>query len=273
MLKNTFKILFCNLTTTWKILLYKLIVIICVIGLTSVAIMPIINQLIENNFFGELSRIFSQLTFNMNIQNVLVGIQELLAMFWNIITTNNLVALTVLCGIIFILIYYFATGLYKLAVTDTVSAYMSSYAKFNFKNAFVGNLKQSTLYCLVRLIINLPADIIILTIGGLIFTSLNSVASIATLLAVCFVLIMFSIKRTLLSGWETAIVVHNYCIFQGLTKSFKATKRKMLRILTDNIIISLFVFVSNLFMVFFTAGAGLVITLPLTYLLFIIYKQ
>ena len=264
MLKNAIKILFCNITSTWKVLLYKLLVVICTLGLTTVLIMPIIDVLIKENFFQTIGQTVNNLTFNMNLQNVFLGIQELLQSFWLIISQNNLSGFTIFSAIVLVILYYFCSGLYKLALTDSLNAYMSSYTKSGFLNSYVANIKKGSLLSLLKVGIVLPFDILIIGLCVLIFQVLSKTSAIATLIVVVLIVVLFALKHTLFCGWETAIATHNCGVFEGLKRSFKIVKRKFLKIFSDNLLIMLFVFVFDMFMIFFTVGAGLIVTLPLT---------
>lgn len=272
MLKNTCKILFCNLTTTWKILLYKLIVFICVLGLTSFFIMPIINILNKENFFGQVFEVIHSSTFTISFQNFLVGVKQGLFDFWNIVSSYGLEVVTVISICCVVIVYYFFSELYHLSVADCISGYMSSYARYSFVTSFVGNLSKSILFCLVKLIVSLPLTILICVSSVLIFCALSQFLTLATLITVCYTILMISLKNTFLCGWETAICVHNCGIFKALGKSIKANSKKFFKIFSDNVIISLFVFITNMCMIFFTVGAGLVVALPLTSMLLIVYS-
>jgi hypothetical protein len=228
--------------------------------------------LIKENFFQTISQTFNNITFNINLQNAFLGIKEIFANFWNIILQNNLSLFTIFSGIILVLLYYFSSGLYKLALTDSICSYMSSYNKFTFLNSFVANIKKSSLLSLIKLAIVLPIDAIIIALCFLFFSVITN-ASFATLLIVMIIVLLFSMKHTLLCGWETAIATHDCGIFEGLKRSFKIVKRKFFKIFSDNIVLVLFVFVFDMFMIFFTVGAGLLITLPLTNVIFTIYSN
>ena len=272
MLKNSIKVLFGNLTTSWKVLLYKIIVLICVLGLTTVIIVPIISLLIKEGFFAELFNVFNELTFNFNLEKLILGVKYIIVNFWNIIVLNNLQVFAMLIGILFVLLYYFVSGFYRLAVGECLNGYMGSFAKLSFTYSIVGNLKKSALYSLVRLITRLPSAVIIIVIGSLIFSSLSGMLSLATIVTISYFIIMFSLLKTLFAGYECAIIKQDAGVFEAFKKSFKLTKQRFLRTLSDNIIITLFSFLLIMLSIFFTLGVGLLVVLPLIYMLNLSYS-
>ena len=60
MLKNIFKLSFTNFKEVWKVLLYRVIYFLFVLGLTTVASWNIIKTLIKENFFVNLQTNFKE---------------------------------------------------------------------------------------------------------------------------------------------------------------------------------------------------------------------
>lgn len=262
MLKNSIKVLFSNLGLIWKSLLYKLTSLLISLGLSSCLFVPIITNLAKGGFFEELNKTFNDLVFNVKLDSLYYGIKNLVIKLWNIVSSNNQIALFILGIILFLVIYYFLNGLLKNAVTGSVVTYMSSYAKTSFFGNYLNNLKRSSLLSLIRLVVGLPVNTLIVVISTLILINMENAISLGILLTLLFAIVTISIKNTLLAGYETAVYIHNYSLLECLKKSTKILKSKFMRIFSDNIFITLFIFVINFIMLIFTVGGGLLITIP-----------
>lgn len=264
MLKNSIKVLLSNLGLIWKSLLYKLTSLIISLGLSSCLFVPIITNLAKGGFFGELNKTFNDLVFNVKLDSLYYGIKNLVIKFWNIVSSNNQIALLIIGLILFLVIYYFLNGLLKNAVTGSIVTYMSSYAKTTFFGNYLSGLKRSSLLSLIRVAVGVPINIIIITISTLILINMESTISLGIFLTLAFAIVSISIKNTLLAGYETAVYIHNYSLLECLKKSTKILKSKFMRIFSDNIFITLFIFVLDFIMLIFTVGGGLLITIPAT---------
>ncbi len=273
MFKNTIRLAFSNFTNTWKILFYKVVVILCILGLTSVAGWHIINTLINNGFFAEVKSALSSILFNVSFVNLYNACAYLLKLLLQILTKNSLMveACLILGG--FLVAFYYVSGLSSLAVTNVVSSYMSSCARFGFSNTFVACLSKSMFVQVFRTIILLPATIGILLLSLLIYQSLMSVSIILSLFVTTLtVIVLFSISLTLFSGWLPALAVHDCNVFAGFTKGFKAVLRRFWRTFSTSLVVVICLLAINLFALSFTYGVGLIITLPLSELVLIIFS-
>ena len=272
MLKNSLKIFLGNIGTGWKVLVYKALIILCALGLTTAIMMPVVNALYKAHYFTEVSNVINSLSFSFSLQNLLTSTIGLFEKMWTILSNANLIAFVVVFGILLLCVYYYVGGLYKLALAESVYTYMASYAKIGFMSCFVGKLKKSSIYCLIRLITSLVMDIIIFTLCILTFNGLKSSLTVATIVVIIMIVVLCSLKNTVLCGWETAICVHNCSCFEALKKSFKMCLQKFFKIWSDNAFIVIFALAINVFMIFATMGIGLIVTIPLTCVLLACYN-
>lgn len=196
MFKNTIKLLINNFSLVWKILLYKIIVFMCVLGLTIIVSLPIISALIRENFFVDLQSALQGLFFNVNLGSIFVTVSDTVVKFWTILSDANLITLTTVVGIILIIVYYFVNGLYHLAVVENVHGYMGSMIKYGFMNAYISNFGKSINLQLSQIVIGLLLDVSILIGGVLIYVGMMStVASIiAPLVVIIYFIVLASLK-------------------------------------------------------------------------------
>lgn len=272
MFKNTLRLSFSNFSNTWKILLYKIIVVLCVLGLTSVAGWHIINTLINNGFFAEVKVLMSKLMFNVSFMDIYTTISHILKLLINILLKNNLLvqACLILGG--FLVVFFYISSLISLAITNVVSGYMSSCAKFGVANTYVSSLSKSLFVQIFRTIIFLPAIIGILLLTLTVYNALISVSVILALfVSTLIVIVLFSLLLTLFCGWLPALAVHDCNGLVALIKGFKAVSRRFWKTFSTALAIVICMLAVNLVALSFTYGVGLLITLPLTELVIIIF--
>jgi hypothetical protein len=245
-----------------------------VLGLTTVVAWPIINVLIKENFFVNLQTSFESLLFNLNIENLFTNVDAVIKNFCEIVSKSGLVVQSILCGIMMIVLFVFLEGYMSLAVHESTNGYMSSLTKYAFTNSYVSNFGRATLLNLARLITTVPISLIIL-IGCYLFASklYEQIGVIAIILAFLILTILLAVKSTIFSGWKPALIIHNNSVFVSLKRGFVAVSRRFFRTLSNYIILVVLSMVLNLFAVTLTAGVGLLVSVPLTTLLFVLSNQ
>lgn len=274
MFKSTFKLILNNFSMVWKILLYKIIVAICLIGLTTVFCLPIIRALINENYFAFLQENLSGMFLNFNLSSLVSIMQAIIQRFYEIVTNANLLVLSIVSQVVFVIVYYYVDRLSYLAIVDDVHSFMSSNLKLGFLNCYVTNFGKSCKLGLLKLVTNFLFDIIIWGGTAMIYYLLSkNVVALAPLLALCFGLLAFSLKTSLLAGLETSLIVNNCSLIQAIKNNFKAISKKFVSIFSNVLIISILLLFLNMFAVFFTFGGALLITIPLSTLTLLTFKN
>lgn len=274
MLGYTFKLLLSNFSNVWKMLLYRIICLLCVLGLTTVVFWPIINTLIRENFFVNVQSTFEGFLFNLNIENLFVNVDSVIKNFCEIISKNGYVLQAVLCGVMFIILFVFLEGYGKFAMTESINGYMSSLTKYSFVNSYVANFGKATLHNLISLITIVPINLVI-WIGTYLFASnlYSKIGVFAIVLAFFIATILLALKNTAFSGWRTASIVHNATTFGSLKKGFVSIKKRFFRGLSNYLLLVIIAVVLNVLALTLTAAVGLFITMPLVSLMFAIANQ
>ena len=272
--KNTFKLILSNFSNTWKLLLYRIICVLCVLGLTTVVAWPIINVLIKENFFVNLQTYFESLLFNLNLENLFLCVDNTIKNLYQIVLANGYLTQTILSGIFVAIIFAFLDGYARVAISESCNGFMSSLTKYAFTNSFVSNFGRATLLNLASLITTWPLTVII-WVGTYLFAS-NLYASMkvfAIILAMLLLVVSLSLKQTFFGGWKPALIVHNKSVFVSLSKGAKAIFKRFFRSLSNYLVLVIIGLIINAFALTFTAGVALFITIPLTSLMFIVADQ
>ena len=274
MLKDTLKLSFANASNIWKLLLYRFLCLLCVLGLTTVIAWPIINVLIKENFFVNLQNSFESMLFSLNFEKLFLTITDVVKDFTNIISANGLVVQAILCGVFVLILTSFLETYAKVAINQSVYGYMSSLTKYGFTNGYVLNFGKATLLNLAKLIISLPLNILIWVGAYFLASSLYpSVGVFAIILTFLLLILIVALKNTVLAGWTPAIIIQNEPIFKSLRMSISVVVRKFIKTYASFLVLTVGVFMLNIFALAFTAGVVLLVTLPLTTLITIIMGE
>lgn len=231
MFKNSVRLLMANFATVWKLILYYIIIIGITIGLFA----PFFSVLGSAfNSAGELEEL-GRLLMNFNISIGFIGflteinviILSLIGSFLTLFTSNVWVAIYLFAIIGYIIPTLF--GLADLAVGQTLFGYMSSLTKYSFTGSYARMLGKSIRFQLVKNLVYLPFNMLILTVFTLTL-KLTAVGGIMVyflpVVVILPMLILFTLKRTLFSGWMPAIVVYNCNIFVALGKGMQAVFKR-----------------------------------------------
>lgn len=274
MLKDTFKLSFVNLNNIWKVLLYRILCLLGVLGLTTVIAWPIINVLIKNNFFVNLQNSFESMIFTLNFEKLFLTVDNVVKNFINIISANGLVLQAILCGIFVIILVSFLETYEKVALHQNVYGYMSSLTKYGFTNSYISNFGKASLVGIASLITILPLNLIIWVGAYLMVSSLYAkIGVFAIILTFLLLILIVSLKNTFFAGWLPAIIVNNQSVFKSLKLGFIAAIRKFFKAYSSFLVFTVGVFMLNILALALTAGVGLLITLPLTTLMTILLGE
>ena len=273
-LKDALKLSFTNSNNIWKLLLYRFLCSLAILGLTTVIAWPIINVLIKDNFFVNLQKSFEDMLFTLSFEKLFLTIDNVIKNFNNIISSNSLVVQTILCGVFVVVLISFMEGYAKMALHQSVYGYMSSLTKYGFTNSYIANFGKATLLNLVMLITILPINILVWGGSYLMASALYPKIGVFAIVLTFFLLIVIvALKNAFFAGWLPAKIVHNEPVFKSLKLGFKATIRIFLKSISSFLIFTLGVFMLNIFAFAFTAGVGLLITIPMTTLMLIIMGE
>ena len=274
MLKNTLKLAFVNSSNIWKTLLYRILCLLCVLGLTTVIAWPIINALIKDNFFVNLQNSFEKMIFNLNFEKIFLTIDEIFKNFANIIANHGLTVQTILFGVFILFLVSMLETYLKVAVNQTINGYMSSLTKYGFTNSFVANFGKATILGLAKTITVLPLNLLIWFGSYFMMSALYAkIGVIAIILTLLLLIVLLSLKATLFSGWIPALLIHDESVFVSLKKGISAVSKRFFRTLSSFLITIVSLFVINTFALVFTAGVGVIITLPITTLVLLILGE
>lgn len=270
--KNSFKLLFSNFSLVGKVLCFLLINLIIIFGLSYVLVLPITELLSQNNWFLNARSYYTNFLGNLNLPLAVENVGVLFTDFINIITTNfNQIYLNVIFLLFTLFVFgAFLNGLYSIVITNVLYFFMSNNVKFGFLPSFVATLRKNLKYNLLSLVTQLPINLIIYVIIFYmfhLFTLGGVVAFLAPFLIVLAYILLKATKRAIFSSWAPAIVVFDKGILQDVDKAVKISGRRIVRVFTNSIYLTLTIFVVNVFAALVTFGVSLFITVPVSIVL------
>ena len=267
-LSDTFRILGRNHHILWRFVLYSLICVLVVGGLSLAICSPLISELTRLGFWDKFHDLVANFTFNFNIGDVFYQIYTFLMDFFELIADNLSAVLPFL--IVFVVIFTvgcrFTIGLAELPVADYVYSSMASNIHLSFGVCFVKNLKKSVKLQLAKLCVVFPIELLIACscIGMFLLFSFNLtwLNVMLPLIWFIFVVALMAFKQTLFGLWSPSEIIFEDGIWRSFGRSFASLKGNFCAIFGRFMLISLISVVLNYILVILTASIGLIVMIP-----------
>lgn len=270
--KNTIKMIFSNFNIVWKLLTYLLIVFLITAIPTIFLINPIINTISGAEGFKSLVTLIKEFSTDFNLNLLFSNFFDQIALGYNVIIDNikSLWIYLVLLLFICVIAVNFLRGLYNVTICNILNYGMSSNTKFNFMSSFVQTFKENCKYQLLYLVTYFPLKIAVYLITFFTFKLYGIggfVSVIAPFITVLTYTILYGIINTLFSCWVPLMIVRGYDPVKSLKGCFKVVRRRLLKTFSNSFAVVLTILFLNMFVGVFTFGAGLIITIPTSFLL------
>lgn len=271
--KNSIKILLSNFDIVWKTMLYYLLVFAITIGLGYLCINPIYILLNNSGFITNITTIYSDFITHLNLTELFLNINDLILQLTSILKNNlNTVWINFAgLGIVILFVKSYLSNLTVLASANTLHYYMGSMNKHGFYLSFSETLSKNLKAQLVFFLINLPIKIIYFVLFVLCL-QMFKISFAMSLLAIAIILVgfvvLFAFKYTLFAGFIPTVIVLDYGIFKALKTSVKNTFRIFPKVFSGAILVVITIAVLNIVIGLCTFMVGLILTIPMSYLLF-----
>ncbi len=254
----------------WRILPYMLVCMLIVFGVALAACYPLFTSLSEAGFFAQVTTLFSDFVFNVNLADIFNSVADLMVAFFDVIAKNagTLVPLVVVLVLILGLGLSFLIGLSELAMVDYLYGYMSSNSHLSFGSCLIKNLKKSAKLQLAKLLIVLPVDLLIIAVfiaSLMLFTlEISWLAFVAPFIIVLALTLLIALRQTMFCMWAPCLIVHNGSVFGALRESFRLMIKNFGAIFPRQLVMTLIYIGVNIAVCLFTASVGLLLTVPAT---------
>ncbi len=276
-LSDTIRILGRNHYLLWKLVLYILVCILMVSGLAMAICTPLISELSRLGFWNDLWGLVNSLTFNFSADSIFTSVYEFLVNTGALIANNlsTVLPFLIVFSLILCLGFKFTIGLVELPLADCVYNTMASNSRFNLGASFVKNLKASVKLQLSKLCVVLPVEIIFVALStSVLFLYAFDVAWLNVLVPLIWafvVIVLITIKYTLFALWTPAKAIFEYGSWRSLRKAFSSLRGNVCAMFGRTLLLTIACFILNGLMIMFTYMVGLIVTLPLSLFVFIVY--
>lgn len=269
--KNTFKLMFSNGHLIFKIMLYLLVALAIIGGLSFVVAIPIFNLLVNERFFMRIGEVYSDFIGTLDLKSLIMEIGTLAEKLIQILNENIATVFfsAFAVGLILFVLGKMVLNFYTLPSSIVVDYYMSSNVKQSMPSAFAQSFKKNILYQLASVVVLLPLNlgILYLLLFSLKLFKLGGAFIVVSpfIIIIGFTLLV-ALKNTIFCGWIPSLIVQNCGVFSALKDGFNVIKRRFSQTFANNIALVLTLIFLNVFGGVFTYGVGLIITIPVTIL-------
>lgn len=268
--RNTFRLLLENFKHTYKILLYKLLVMIIAVAISAVVLLPQLYDIWKSEPMGAILvglQDFFKGVFTADAQ-MLSSVQQSLfsenGALHGLAQLLSSEALGIILSLVGCLIVYlikrFADVVYSFALGSALSDKMSAYAETPISTAFVANLAKSCAYALVFVPVSFLFDAVILT--GIIAIFFLFDLFFALFLAMTFLVFAWALRWTLTYRWMPAMIVDQHSLKRAIKGDKKADRKLFKRIYLNYVVVNYLVIIVNVLAALATFGSALIITVP-----------
>lgn len=274
--KHAFHVFVDNFATTYKILVYRLIIIAVCAGLGCAVVIPTLNNILGTAQYEQLNTTFSELWANIisfnteELHGGLEAVREALRSFRHLIEEKAwLVAIAGVCLAVIYLIYKFLAAAGDYVTGALVNDKMAMHAKSYFTLTLFKNLKQALLYAAIYAPIAFLYDMLCVTLmWAVVFVALGFVPALVKifLLAVMF-MVLSAVKFTFTADWLPSLVHAKMKHGKAIAYTFSRKGKNTGCVFSNALVLRLIIIALNVAATIFTFGAGLLLTMPATALI------
>ncbi|MDE6557891.1 MAG: hypothetical protein K2K39_02170 [Clostridia bacterium] len=276
--KHAFHVFVDNFSTTYKLLVYRLIVLAVTAGLCCAVIIPTVNSLQSTVQYETLNRTLTALWDNiikLNMNELHTSVDEVISAadsFKNLLMADKswLVGLASFFLTLIYLIDRFLVGIGNYVTGALVNDRMVMHANSSFTITLFKNLKKAVLYNLIYAPLAIIYDFLCITIiWAVIFVGLKFVPiALVKIFLVAVIIILFSaVKFTFTTDWLPSLIHSKMNNRKAIVNTFSRKGKKTGTVLSNTLVIKLIIIAINIAAAIFTVGAGLLVTLPATALM------
>ena len=273
--RNTVRLLLTNFSNVWKALLYYIICVVITLGVCWGIASPIIDKLAEAKVFENLIALLN--SFFSEPQGVVYSFNEIIDTAWNVIVSNIQFRFNYIFLIVWVVfVFPFMLDLAQLTLGEVLYGFMTSQVKYGYTGRFIKNIGKSCVYSLFRYLVLFVLNVLAMSllVGVIKFVVLGGFVNILlALLVFALSLVLFAFKHALVSCWMPGIAVLNSNPFKALKQNFKCVFSKFFSIFSNYLTLVMLALAVNVMSFVFTFGVSIILTLPLTAFVFVIFQM
>lgn len=272
--RHTIQILIDNFSVTYKQLLYKLLIVLVVSGLSTAILHPIFKlftNLPEYKSLIEGIRTFFTHLIEGNLDELNIGerLQSALESVKALIKSHTLYIALGIVGLVFVrILNIFLSSLGNYTAAAVINDKMAFRAQSPFFLTLVRNLKSSALYSIMYATFSFVYDATCVAVMYLlVFKALVFVPIFGQIFLFTAALVfLIALKLTLASDWLPSLIRGKKKAGAAFVYTFNRKNKKTFNVLSNFLILVLIIFSVNVFAIIFTFGVAALITIPASYM-------
>jgi len=276
--RNTVHLLMDNFHIIYKMLLYKLVIMLLTVSIALSIIIPGLNYIFASKELLEFGNTVWQFFFSLFSGNVdkIAEYEGMIAQSFTALISLVFSKVSNLIGVIAgILLTYilmrFLDTVGHFAFGGMLNDKMASYAEISLFASLTKNIGRGSVYSIFYVLISFVCDAVDIYLCYLIFFRAMSVMSLLVALFISAVLtfVFQAIKKTFLYGWMPAMITDNKRCWHGFAYSFKIKNNQKVRIFSNYLVTEFIVITVNIVFAVCTLGAALFVTIPASFFLYV----
>lgn len=279
--RNSLRLLLCNFKTTYKMLLYKLVVFVITAALAAALVYPSLQDILKSAEVAQLvSDVKGFLKAIVTLDTAYLGgfhaafageggtLSALIQLLRS--ETLGIVLALVLAAVIYVA-QRFLNTVCHFAVGGILNDRMATYGETPFSDAYIKNLGRACVYSITYVGIVFAYDLIVAVVGYFLFLGLVSVSNvfIAGFVLVMAIVFAQAYKLTLTCMWMPAMLTDHQRLRDAMKSKDKTTRKQRQNIFLTYVTTVYFILVLNVVAAVCTMGSALIVTIPASYLLLI----
>ncbi|MDE6868616.1 MAG: hypothetical protein K2J83_05715 [Clostridia bacterium] len=279
--KHTFNVFIDNFSVTFKQLLYRLIIVVIAAVLYALIITPFKNALTGSedyvNLVSGIKGFLSHLVQGRPT-DLAHSTEQIKTAFDNLLVLVSDNRANIVWGVVGVVAVHFVekffTGLGNYAAAAVINDKMALRANSSFCLALIRNLKEASLYNLMYVPLSLIYDAaILLGLYYLVFKGLFFViVPLQLCLFVTLTVFAISLKMMFTTDWLPALIRGKKGAGKAFLYTFNRRGKNSANVLANFFVIIMLIFILNVAGAVFTLGAGLLITVPSSYVILVCFE-
>lgn len=280
-LKHAFQVFVDNFATTYKLLVYRLIVTAIVFGLGCAVVIPSLNVVSHTAQYTAVEDAFAAFWENITkfdfpplgeqfatLKTSLGALKDLL------LDKSWLIAVDVICMAVVVFIYMFLTAVGEYVTGELIKHKMTLRADTSFTITLLKNLKKACLYSIIYAPISFLYYAVSATfIWALVFVGLGFATPLLKLfLTAVLMIVLFSVKFTFMTDWLPSMLHAKMNNRKSIAYALKIKNKAPAGTMSSAIVMAVLVLAINISVPLFTFGAGLLLTVPAGAMIFTSYQ-
>jgi len=274
---NSFRLLMENYKHAFKLLAYRLVMLVVTIALCSAFVLPELLEIANEPVTQALGENFKNIFLSFVSPKLEEPIHYIQAVFgeggnlkqlFDLIVTMRIELIFVCLGCVLVyLIKRFVDTLVYYTIGTMLNDKMTTYTDTKFSTAFVANLGKASAYAALYVPVVFLFDVCTLTVVFLMLRFLPLLA--ALFLATTLVVVLQATKLTFTGTWMPAMTSDGKRLREAIRYSNKREKRQIGKMMALYVVTVYIIIMLNVAAVLFTFGSGLLLTVPMSYFLLI----